>query len=175
LAIDGAHERLIAKKLIVTDSLSTLNTVLENYPKNEPRTRLIANLMDNDENIKLLWVPAHRGISGNEEANKAAKESLGQAETENSKVSAYDLIKAVNRLFTSQRQNKWIESDNPMKEYKPRIELFNDTSHLNRREQVIITRLRTGYSFLTHAHRINMHTPAECGPCSCVITIDQIG
>jgi hypothetical protein len=132
---------------------------MEMHPKNKPRTRLIANFMDKDENIKMPWVPAHRGITGNEKLDQAAKESLDLEVTRNSKISANDLIKNSVTTRTRQRQTKWKETTNPMKLLKPDIQRYDVTAHLNRQEQVVITRLRTGYSYLTHAHRINLPPP----------------
>jgi hypothetical protein len=45
---------------------------------------------------------------------------------------------------------------------KPSIERYNN---LERREQVVLSRLRTRCSLLTHGHNINRENPAQCDEC----------
>jgi hypothetical protein len=63
------------RKLIATDSLSTLNKKdVENQ-----RTPTIRKLLGQEgDNIMLLWVPSHVRIPGNDEAENAAREALDE-------------------------------------------------------------------------------------------------
>jgi ribonuclease HI len=43
------------------------------------KTRNVRTLLDNSRNhIKLIWVPSHVGIDGNEVADQAAKDALNE-------------------------------------------------------------------------------------------------
>jgi ribonuclease HI len=62
--------------IIVTDSLSSLLAASGNRWTRNPKTRNIRRLIDESRNqIKLIWVPSHVGIGGNEAADQAAKEA----------------------------------------------------------------------------------------------------
>jgi ribonuclease HI len=69
----------VVKKRIYTDSLSNLIVQQNLVTKRNPKTAELKDLMaEEGNNIKLMWVPAHTGIKGNEEADEAANESLEQ-------------------------------------------------------------------------------------------------
>jgi ribonuclease HI len=49
------------------------------YTKGNSKTTEMKDLLaEEGSNLRLMWVPAHTGITGNERADKAAKESLNQ-------------------------------------------------------------------------------------------------
>jgi hypothetical protein len=50
----------------------------------------------------------------------------------------------------------------------------NDTNEMKRRDQVVVSRLRTGYSRATHVQIINHEPPPECPFCHTKITTDHI-
>jgi ribonuclease HI len=65
------------KKVIMTDSLSSLTALEIVYPgKNLSIPKILNLLAEEGKNLKLMWVPAQTGIKGNESADKAAKEAL---------------------------------------------------------------------------------------------------
>jgi ribonuclease HI len=55
------------KTVIMTDSLNTLTALERVYPGRNPTIPKILNLLAVEgEDLKLMWVPAHTGIEGNE-------------------------------------------------------------------------------------------------------------
>jgi hypothetical protein len=50
----------------------------------------------------------------------------------------------------------------------------NDTSEMKRRDQVVVSRLRTEYFIVTHAQIINPEFPPECPFCHTKLTTDHI-
>jgi hypothetical protein len=52
------------------------------------------------------------------------------------------------------RQRRWEEVENAMKERKKNTSWQNETEKLKRRDQVAVTRLRTGYSRATHRNKM---------------------
>jgi ribonuclease HI len=67
------------KRVIITDSLSTIKAVSDRKRSKNPKTQLIRKLIDEaSTNITLLWVSSHVGLPGNETTNDAAKEALNE-------------------------------------------------------------------------------------------------
>jgi hypothetical protein len=56
------------------------------------------------------------------------------------------------------RQRILEEGDNAMKERKKNTGWQNDTEKLKRRDQVAVTRLRTGYSLATHRNKMKKNS-----------------
>ena len=104
--------------------------------------------------VKLQWVPAHRGIRGNEMAERLAKEGskMDQPPVHLSFQESKALIK-----------NRWnTKATCSQRDYKP----HQDALHLlTRNQQTTIFRLRTGHCRLkAHMRRIGV---AESAGCEC--------
>ena len=101
----------------------------------------------------LQWIPAHTGITGNEKADRLAKEgsSMEQPQSELSFREARTLIK-----------NRWSSRfSEKTQHYNPRKDPLYS---LSRAEQTIIFRLRTGhYNLKQHLKRIGVAESARCG------------
>jgi ribonuclease HI len=161
------------KLLIVSDSLSCLTAVSQMQVNAEPKTRIIANMMDENENINLLWVPGHRGVRGNEEADQAAKQSLSFHQPNHTYTTANDTIKHVKKWVKDKIQRQWISNQRDMRMLKPTTERFDDTNGMKRREQVVIGRLRIGYTRMTHGYKVNRENPPQCIECQTLLTTNH--
>jgi hypothetical protein len=83
-----------------------------------------------------------------------------QGETnKNFKTVAEDWKNSIREKQEGIRQAEWTSSDNPMVTVKPRIKKNNGG------DQVIILRLRMGYTRLTHGYRVDLTSSPECGDC----------
>jgi hypothetical protein len=100
-------------------------------------------------NLKLMWVPAHVDIKGNETAYKAEKEALNQEVDSTYKVVKSDWSKWVKQKSWQVRQYEWKTSGNLMATVKPIIRRYSSTEGLPRRQQVVVWRLRMGYTNIT--------------------------
>jgi predicted nucleic acid-binding protein len=61
-----------------------------------------------------------------------------------------------------------------MKERKNKPEWTKDTERLGRKNQVIITRIRTGYTRATHSNIIKKLDNTDCPFCNTKLTVEHI-
>jgi hypothetical protein len=71
-------------------------------------------------------------------------------------------------------ERNWQQSDNPMTRFKKSIGRLKPHAQLNRREQVIISRLRMCHTNLTHSHHMRRETPLICEQCNATTTVAHI-
>jgi hypothetical protein len=102
-------------------------------------------------NITLLWVPSHVEIPGNEAADDAVIEALNEGTHHTETYPPHDLIAWIKEKHEQEQQEKWENSTTTMKERKPHHTMNTNTKTMTRREQVVISRLRSGYTRATHS------------------------
>jgi hypothetical protein len=83
-------------------------------------------MAEEGSNLKLMWVPAHVGIKGNETVDRAAEKALNQE---------VDNTYKVKLKSWPVRQDEWESSGNPMAMVKPNIRKYSSTEGLARRQQ----------------------------------------
>ncbi|XP_017879825.1 uncharacterized protein LOC108624800 [Ceratina calcarata] len=115
-AIKWSREREENQFIIFTDSEAILRGVKKGWSGDNPSPTsnawiscILENLTDlknSGKKIALIWIPAHKGIAGNKEADKLAKEAAGIQDTLNQnpkKIAPEDLI----RTSRIQIWNNW--------------------------------------------------------------------
>jgi ribonuclease HI len=61
----------VAKRIIMTESLSNIVAQKKTFTRGNSKKMVLRDLMaEEGSNLKLMWVPAHVGIKGNEMADK---------------------------------------------------------------------------------------------------------
>lgn len=108
--------------LIFSDSLSVLNS-LKNIKKT-PNNYLIhwikhkmARAAHNNQKIELIWIPAHRGLDGNEKADQAAKEASKIGYKPNFKIPFEDFFHIAND-HQKRRFHAYLEEEGRIKGIK---------------------------------------------------------
>jgi hypothetical protein len=120
-----------------------------------PKTRTIRKLIDNSGNqISLIWA-----------ADQAAKNALTEKIDNRETYPPQDLIKWMKKEEAMNRQQRWERGDNEMTNRKKSASWQNDTAELSRKEQMIISRLRTVYTRATHRHVIEKTDTPNCPFC----------
>nr|CAI5821926.1 unnamed protein product [Callosobruchus analis] len=153
--------------VISCDSLSALKAIQEKFTF-DPLIQQIQKTYDwltqRSKKIIFVWVPGHVGITGNEIADKAAKQASSNA-TEDQIPLRLDDIKSYIKYAltrTTQPQQERYNSHTNKQIYKG----------LTRKEQVIIARQRIGHTRLTHSHILLLAT--RCETCRCQLSVTHI-
>jgi len=78
-ALDIIKNKNIQKSIIFSDSLSTLKSIQNSFRPNEIAKKIqnqIYSFQKENIIIKIIWIPSHTNITGNERADKLAKEAI---------------------------------------------------------------------------------------------------
>ncbi len=163
--------------VVFSDSKSSLQA-LQNLWSNHPLVRRVLDLHSLlcrlNKNVVFCWLPSHVGIRGNEAADRAAKEALTLPVTVAS-VPASDCKPKANKYIRDIRKNNWDEiQNNKLKDKFPDLTKHFQPHCNNRRDEVVLTRLRLGHSRLTHSFIFEKEPPPECIGCNAPFTIKHI-
>ena len=153
LAVQHIQREAIRKSVIYSDSLSCLQA-LQKKNMDNPILREIIHILSYlgqvGSQVEFCWIPGHTGIKGNEKADKIAKEHICHKIYE-IKTPYSDFKPRISQYVNSLFQAKWdICVGNKLHEIN---DTFLTTSKIysdNRKEDVVLTRLRIGHSRLTH-------------------------
>ncbi len=171
MALEWVYEVRSDKVIICSDSLAVLGS-LQSLETN--RTDILTEIMIRLYSLRqvgiiIMWVPAHVGIQGNEEADKIAKESLKMKEPNiNISLSRSEGKHFILETCSNKWQTVWNSCHTGRHYYKVQkiIKKVKIIHNLSRREQVIFTHLRTGHSNLNHnLHIIGKHNTGLCDVC----------
>ena len=126
---------------------------LENEKTDNP---LIVNMLDKIsricETVDLVfcWLPSHIGISGNEEADKAAKDAL-LLDVLSFNVPFNDFKPLINNFIGNVWQQSWSDPfnlKNKLFTVKPTLGEWLPGLRASRREEIILARLRVGHTYI---------------------------
>jgi hypothetical protein len=115
-------------------------------------------------------------MTGNERADEAAKNALEEEINDRELYPPENLINWIKK--TNQRTDKKgghnAQGENTMKLRKETIEWKDDSTNLSRKEQMVVSRLRTGHTRATHRHVIEKTPSPECPFCGVSLTTEHI-
>ena len=129
-----------------------------------------------NKNITLEWVPGHCNIKGNEMADKAAKESLNNRLIVRLPMSYGEYKSTIKTFIYNQWQQRWtLYGRCRLKSFKPILGDWKSAYRENRRDEKVLSRLRTGYCLFTMQHYFNRDRPKErCSTCGIDMTIKHL-
>ena len=123
--------------------------------------------MSGNKYVAFCWIPSHRDITGNEDADRAAKDLLSKAQPENFELPCTVVFMKMQPFISSLWQEWWgKEVDNKLHTIMPQIDEKYHSGFTNRKDEVIINRLRIGHARLTHSFRMESRPhPPLCDQC----------
>jgi len=123
--------------------------------------------------LVFMWVPSHVGLAGNSAADTAAKAAVLMPIT--SLTLPYsDYLPLIRTHILNQWQSSWsLETENKLHAIEPTV--YETKSYrLPRRDEIIIHRLRIGYTFLTHGYLLKKDSPPQCSACQTQLTVEHV-
>ncbi|KAL1448037.1 hypothetical protein WDU94_012202 [Cyamophila willieti] len=162
--------------LILTDSLSTLhaikNTSTKKFIVEEIQALYTLNLTKKND-IKFIWVPSHVNIEGNEQADEAAKQACASDECMYlPEVDVEDAKSYMKKFIKLKWHEEWRNTErNKLREIKSDVSPWIPDEKLNRREQVVLSRIRIGHTNYTHQHLMKKEEVPICQVCNVPITV----
>ncbi|GBO16198.1 hypothetical protein AVEN_187058-1 [Araneus ventricosus] len=180
-AILIAIERFIQEEeksyILCSDSLSVLKS-LESLHRKSPTISLqiesaIIRAIPRSKAIKLVWVPAHVGITINEQADEAARAARISDVNIYPCISTEDLRKVIFRVQADQGRIQW-ESTKYFRSFT-HLPKTTKTQLLPRRKEILHTRLRT-WSLPTKVilFKVGLESSPLCRQCGIVDSNDHL-
>ena len=152
------------------DSMSVLQAIGSQKSKNPLVNRVLQTcqeILSSGKFITFCWIPSHRDITGNEDAGRAAKDALSKAQPTHFELPCTDVFMKIQPFVSSLWQERWDkEVGNKLHTIMPQIDEKYYSGCTNRKDEVIINRLRIGQPRLTHSLRMeNIPHPPLCDQC----------
>ncbi len=167
----------LTKGIVCSDSLSAIKALRSPINrKRHPTIKQIHYLAANHNlEIKLLWIPSHRGIAGNELADTAAKTASSIRPLQLEPVPAIDL----QSFIFDHIQDKWAQYWREISPANKLRAIKEDTrkwlpSSISRREEVSLRRLRLGHTSPTHSFLLKKEPRPSCPKCNAPFTVSHI-
>ena len=166
--------------VIFTDSKSTVDSL--HCRNDHPIVRHIINkinsLAQRGVKVEICWIPSHTDIQGNEQADRKAKDA-SRRNPEFIPIYYKDYYPVLSSKFNLKREENWRTSATKLREIKENASPWPRNYSLSRREEVVVNRVRSGHTKLTHGHlmsdNIAERTPPICHYCSEErLTVDHI-
>jgi len=164
-ALEIVEQQKIDQALILSDSLSALNSIL-NIKQSNTISRITQNqsslLNSNNQIATLLWIPSHIGIPGNETADIYAKRAITSPDAISVQACSLSDIKVViqiQSLIPQKWQDRWSSSQTKLST-NPWL-----TYLTKRRHEVVINRLKIEHTWLIYRHLMRRKDPDPCTTC----------
>ena len=159
LAVKIIEETLDEKYIICSDSLGVLQSISRKCESNIIR-RLLHKfhlLLSRGKTVELCWIPGHVGVAGNEDVDQKAKNAALRVE-EFVTISHTDWNPIVREKLNDKWKRRWQGTNDKLLEIRDEPGEW-DPAKGKRREQVVVNRLRSGHTNVTHKYLMDNKVP----------------
>lgn len=166
--------------LVMSDSLSSIQALSGSKPTKHyllDKTKHKLSQICSAKNVKLMWVPGHSGIAGNEKADEIAKNTIYSTEEPIEIVTPLSDWKPYIRAKTN---SLWELEWNQINNNKFRLikssatVLWHEFDGIRRKDRLVLARLRIGHTSITHSYLMSKDDPPWCQECDEQITVKHI-
>lgn len=176
-ALESVKHSSKRRFLIVSDSLSVISSLRSMYSDDSLHNDVLELLHEIvGKEVVLLWVPSHVGIEGNTEADEHARHALTLGDVEEIGLGRDELRCLVRKGMMQVWKEEWDHSTSRLRRVKDDVRRWKSSDSFARRKQVVLARLRTGHTRLTHSYLMSRNSdPPQCGFCSdSSLTVDHL-
>jgi ribonuclease HI len=177
--LEGVHQAIKLSDPtinICTDSLSALNNLKYNLHSSILAIKISNIIEKSNKTIRFIWTLGHCRIDGNEKADKVARETVNNPLTKKRTYSSLiDIHRNVSTFCTNEWESEWRRTpNNKLREIKNTTVYWHKPHTYNRKDEVVINRLRIGHSKLSHGHFMRKEEPAMCLTCGELLTVKHL-
>ena len=165
--------------MVCSDSKSALQSIQQSEglrPIGQAIRKLLHKIDHNNQKVLFMWTPGHVGISGNEMADRRAKQALGLEYITETPTDYRDSLPRLKRQINICFARFWQQSRHTfLKHIKPDVGEWTTAYRTSRREEVAIARLRNGHTRLTH--NVLLHSDQRhsiCPTCNAPLTVFHV-
>ncbi|XP_024859831.1 uncharacterized protein LOC108230932 [Kryptolebias marmoratus] len=182
MALEWVEEMERRKVVICSDSSSALISIKE--INSEARQDIVLEIAhaifrtkSRGSHIKLVWIPAHIGVVGNELADSFAKSASKKNTVDlDIKISKNEVKNIIKEYIKGKWQKKWDRGDKARSYYsiQKKVGEFRKCNR-SKKEEDIISRIRFGHTGLNSTLKIvNKHSTGSCSYCGELETVKHI-
>ena len=172
-------DRKIQNSLIATDSKSSLQSLQNFHLSKHPIVYTIMNKhvsLTDSQRPRLIWIPGHSGLIGNEQADRAAKSAANESSPPStiprSITEHYSLIR--NSINTTIQSSWDQEKTQQLHSIKPTFEYWPTMNQNTRKRERTLSRLRIGHTYITHSFLWNKEPRPICNTCNITLNVKHI-
>ncbi|MBJ4999867.1 RNAse HI domain-containing protein, partial [Salmonella enterica subsp. enterica serovar Hadar] len=178
LALQHIQSKPHHHAVVYVDSLSALqalcSAVCWEHPMVCATRRLLRLLSSSGFLVQFCWVPGHVGIRGNDLADVAAK-SVSSLGVTRHPLFFRDFYSIICSFIRQTWQTVWdAQVHNKLHQLKPSLGLWQSSLRSNRRQEVVLARLRIGHCRLTHRYLLCGEEAPVCALCNTSLTVHHL-
>ena len=171
-------ENHVLQSTICTDSKSALQALQRTEDFTHPGIFEVHQLifdLSHDQVVTFLWLPGHCGIAGNEHADLLAKEGAMLPTPVTEPLALGDILHLSKARYAEHLQRQWDDAHaNHLYRIKPKLKPWETCNQPSREREVILCRLRSGHTRLTHCHYFNSTGPPICESCDVRLSVEHL-